>query len=59
MNSRKPNRRVGTIERIAMRPDDDLKLGKILKQSGAKQQVVSGHNLTLRSPAQWVCVNTQ
>lgn len=38
-------RRAGTLERIAMRPDDDLKLGKILKQSGAKQQVVSGHNL--------------
>jgi glycosyltransferase involved in cell wall biosynthesis len=38
-------RRAGTHERVAMRPDDDIKLGKILKQSGAKQQVVSGHNL--------------
>jgi glycosyltransferase involved in cell wall biosynthesis len=38
-------RTAGTHERVAMRPDDDLKLGKILKQSGAKQQVVSGHNL--------------
>jgi hypothetical protein len=28
-----------------MRPDDDIKLGKILKKSGAKQQVVSGSSL--------------
>ncbi|MGE0556555.1 MAG: glycosyltransferase family 2 protein [Gemmatimonadales bacterium] len=34
--------RAGTHERIALRPDDDLKLGKILKQSGAGQELVQG-----------------
>jgi glycosyltransferase involved in cell wall biosynthesis len=38
-------RAAGTHERIAMRPDDDIKLGKALKQSGARQQVVSARNL--------------
>jgi len=35
-------RRVGGHEPIRLRPDDDLKLGKILKQSGARQDVVLG-----------------
>jgi glycosyltransferase involved in cell wall biosynthesis len=32
----------GTHQRIALRPDDDLKLGKILKQSGARQELILG-----------------
>ncbi|MEP6690121.1 MAG: glycosyltransferase family A protein [Gemmatimonadaceae bacterium] len=35
-------RRAGTHRRIAMRPDDDLKLGKILKESGASQHLLDG-----------------
>ena len=37
--------RAGTHRRIAMRPDDDVKLGKILKQSGARQHVLSGRDM--------------
>jgi hypothetical protein len=32
--------RAGTHERIALRPDDDLKLAKILKESGASQELL-------------------
>ncbi len=35
-------RAVGGHTRIPMRPDDDLKLGLILKRSGARQQFVAG-----------------
>jgi cellulose synthase/poly-beta-1,6-N-acetylglucosamine synthase-like glycosyltransferase len=35
-------RAIGGHERIRMRPDDDLKLGKIIKLSGHKQDVVHG-----------------
>jgi hypothetical protein len=35
-------RQVGGHASIAMRPDDDLKLGKILKQAGVRQEVGSG-----------------
>ena len=35
----------GTLARIALRPDDDIKLGKLLKQSGARQQAVAGRNV--------------
>ncbi|MDQ6831201.1 MAG: glycosyltransferase family 2 protein [Gemmatimonadota bacterium] len=35
----------GTLRRIALRPDDDLKLGKILKMSGASQHVLSGRDM--------------
>ena len=35
-------RKVGGHERIRLRPDDDLKLGKILKQSGARTDVLRG-----------------
>jgi cellulose synthase/poly-beta-1,6-N-acetylglucosamine synthase-like glycosyltransferase len=38
-------RRVGGHEPIRMRPDDDIKLGKILKQSGARQQIAAGNGL--------------
>jgi glycosyltransferase involved in cell wall biosynthesis len=38
-------RRVGGHEPIRMRPDDDIKLGKILKQAGARQQVAAGNGL--------------
>jgi len=34
--------RVGGHARIRLRPDDDLKLGKILKRSGARADVLSG-----------------
>ena len=37
--------RAGTHERIALRPDDDVKLGKILKQSGGRQELVSGSTM--------------
>ena len=36
---------VGGHATIRMRPDDDLKLGKILKRSGARQDVVLGRHL--------------
>jgi hypothetical protein len=35
-------RGVGGHRRIAMRPDDDIKLGKIVKASGARQELVNG-----------------
>ena len=35
-------KRVGGHSRIAMRPDDDLMLGKLLKRSGARQLVALG-----------------
>lgn len=35
-------RRAGGHEPIRLRPDDDLKLGKILKRSGARQEVMLG-----------------
>lgn len=38
-------RAVGGHRRIRMRPDDDLKLGKIIKQAGFRQDVVFGRGL--------------
>jgi glycosyltransferase involved in cell wall biosynthesis len=35
-------RRVGMHRQIAMRPDDDVKLGKLLKKNGARQDMVDG-----------------
>jgi len=35
-------RACGGHRRIAMRPDDDLKLGKLLKQSGFRQDIAAG-----------------
>lgn len=35
-------RAVGGFERIRMRPDDDLKLGKIIKLAGFRQDLVNG-----------------
>ena len=32
-------------ESIRLRPDDDLKLGKVLKRTGARQDIVSGRDL--------------
>ena len=37
--------RAGGHEPIRMRPDDDLKLGKILKQSGARSEAMSGRGM--------------
>jgi glycosyltransferase involved in cell wall biosynthesis len=37
-------RAIGTHEAIAMRPDDDLKLGKLVKKHGFRQEVVYGRN---------------
>ncbi|MEK7403010.1 MAG: glycosyltransferase family 2 protein [Gemmatimonadota bacterium] len=37
-------RDIGGHARIAMRPDDDLMLGKLLKHSGARQQVFFGRD---------------
>lgn len=37
-------RSVGGHETIRMRPDDDLKLGKILKKGGFRQDVAYGHD---------------
>jgi glycosyltransferase involved in cell wall biosynthesis len=36
---------VGTHRAIAMRPDDDVKLGKLLKAAGYRQEMVVGMNL--------------
>jgi glycosyltransferase involved in cell wall biosynthesis len=36
---------IGTHRRIAMRPDDDMKLGKLVKKCGFLQDVVDGRNL--------------
>jgi len=37
--------RSGGHERIRLRPDDDIKLGKILKRSGAKVDAISGSGM--------------
>ena len=37
--------KAGTIKRIALRPDDDIMLAKILKHSGASQHLVNGHDM--------------
>lgn len=34
---------IGTFEAIAMRPDDDMKLGKLVKQHGFRQDVLNGY----------------
>lgn len=42
-------RDAGTHARIRMRPDDDIMLGKILKLSGARQQIIAGwHMISVR-----------
>lgn len=38
-------RRVGTHQAIAMRPDDDLKLGKLIKKNGGVQEMAIGAEL--------------
>lgn len=38
-------RAVGGHQRIAMRPDDDLKLGKLLKTSGFRQEMMFGRGM--------------
>jgi cellulose synthase/poly-beta-1,6-N-acetylglucosamine synthase-like glycosyltransferase len=38
-------RAVGGHTRIAMRPDDDLKLGKIIKHAGYSQEMLSGRGM--------------
>jgi glycosyltransferase involved in cell wall biosynthesis len=38
-------RAVGGHSRIAMRPDDDLKLGKIIKDAGYSQEMLSGRDV--------------
>jgi hypothetical protein len=38
-------RAIGTHQAIAMRPDDDMKLGKIVKKHGFKQDVVTAREL--------------
>jgi cellulose synthase/poly-beta-1,6-N-acetylglucosamine synthase-like glycosyltransferase len=38
-------RQVGGHQRIALRPDDDLKLGKLIKKSGFRQSLVYGNGL--------------
>lgn len=38
-------RRIGTHRAIALRPDDDLKLGKLVKAHGLRQAFVSGREL--------------
>ncbi|HEV3050781.1 MAG TPA: glycosyltransferase family 2 protein [Longimicrobium sp.] len=35
-------RRIGTHQAIAMRPDDDVKLGKLIKKNGGAQELVIG-----------------
>jgi glycosyltransferase involved in cell wall biosynthesis len=35
-------RRIGTHQAIAMRPDDDVKLGKLVKKNGGAQELVIG-----------------
>jgi cellulose synthase/poly-beta-1,6-N-acetylglucosamine synthase-like glycosyltransferase len=35
-------RRVGGHSRLAMRPDDDMKLGKLVKMTGHRQDILSG-----------------
>lgn len=38
-------RAVGTHQAIAMRPDDDIKLGKLIKRAGYRQELVFGRGL--------------
>ncbi len=38
-------RAVGTHQAIAMRPDDDMKLGKLIKQRGSRQELLSGRDM--------------
>ena len=38
-------RAVGTHRAIAMRPDDDLKLGKLIKRNGYHQELLFGHEM--------------
>lgn len=38
-------RAIGTHQAIAMRPDDDIKLGKLLKRAGYRQELVFGMGL--------------
>lgn len=38
-------RAIGGHSRIAMRPDDDMKLGKIIKQGGYSQEALIGHGV--------------
>ncbi len=38
-------RQVGTHQAIAMRPDDDMKLGKLIKHHGFRQDVVNAQDL--------------
>jgi glycosyltransferase involved in cell wall biosynthesis len=35
-------REIGTLEAIAMRPDDDIKLGKLIKLHGKRQEMLAG-----------------
>jgi glycosyltransferase involved in cell wall biosynthesis len=35
-------REIGTLEAIAMRPDDDIKLGKLIKLHGKRQEMLGG-----------------
>jgi hypothetical protein len=47
-------RAVGGHERIRLRPDDDLKLGKLLKQGGARQELMVGRGfLTVEWYGSW------
>ncbi len=38
-------RKIGGHQPIAMRPDDDMKLGKLIKQSGHRQELLLGKDL--------------
>jgi len=38
-------RKVGGMQPVAMRPDDDLKLGKLIKLSGYRQEFASGRDM--------------
>ena len=38
-------RKVGGMKPVAMRPDDDLKLGKLIKLSGYRQEFASGRDM--------------
>jgi glycosyltransferase involved in cell wall biosynthesis len=38
-------RAIGTHQAIAMRPDDDIKLGKLIKKHGYKQEVLFGEKM--------------
>jgi glycosyltransferase involved in cell wall biosynthesis len=40
--SAKTYREIGTMQAIAMRPDDDIKLGKLVKLHGRRQEMLSG-----------------